>query len=73
MIQVRDVPDDIHRTLKIRAAAAGMTLSDYIKRDLEQAAAKPTLDEIDERVTARGRSSLTRADILATLDEVRQA
>lgn len=72
MIQVRDVPDDVHRTLKMRAAAAGMSLSDYIKRDLQQSAAKPTLAEIDERVRSRGRSALTRTDIIAALDEARR-
>lgn len=71
MIQVRDVPDDVHRTLKMRAAAAGMSLSDYIKRDLKAAADKPTLAEIDARITARGASSLSRVDILEALDEVR--
>jgi len=50
MIQVRNVPDHVHRTLKARAAAAGMSLSDYVKQDLEPAAARPTLEEIDARV-----------------------
>jgi plasmid stability protein len=54
MIQVRNVPDDVHRTLKMRAAAAGLTLSDYIKRDLEQAAARPSVEELSERIRARG-------------------
>ena len=34
MIQIRNVPDELHRSLKMRAAAAGMNLSDYIKREL---------------------------------------
>ncbi len=34
MIQIRNVPDEMHRELKMRAAAAGMSLSDYIKREL---------------------------------------
>ena len=72
MIQIRNVPDDVHRTLKARASAAGMSLSDYIKRDLEQAASRPTLEEIDARIQARRRSSgVTRESILAALDEVR--
>ena len=50
MIQVRNVPDDVHRTLKARAAVAGMSLSDYVKQDLVAAAARPTLEEIDARV-----------------------
>ncbi len=72
MIQVRNVPDEVHRTLKARAAAAGMSLSDYIKRDLEEAAARPSLEEIDARVTARGRSGLRTSTVLSTLRDVRE-
>jgi plasmid stability protein len=71
MIQVRNVPDDVHRTLKVRAAAAGMSLSDYVKRDLEESAARPTLEEIDARVAARGRSRLPAQTVLSALREVR--
>jgi plasmid stability protein len=71
MIQVRNVPDSVHRTLKARAAAAGMSLSDYIKRDLEESAARPTLEEIDARVSARGSSNLRTGTVLAALREVR--
>lgn len=72
MIQIRDVPDEVHRTLKVRAAASGMSLSDFLKRDLERAAARPTIEEIDARVTARGRSRLGAAMILEALREVRE-
>ncbi len=71
MIQVRNVPDEVHRTLKARAAAAGMSLSDYIKRDLMAAAAGPSLEEIDARVHARGPSRVRAQTIVATLREVR--
>ncbi len=73
MIQVRNVGEDVHRTLKARAAAAGMSLSDYVKRDLEESAAHPTLEEIDARVAARGRSSLRTRTVLAVLREARDA
>lgn len=72
MIQIRNVPDDVHRTMKMRAAAAGMSLSDFIKRDLEDAAARPTLEEIDARVRARGRSKLRTRTVLSALREVRE-
>lgn len=72
MIQVRNVSDDVHRTLKARAAAAGVSLSDYIKRDLEEAAAHPALEEIDARVAARGRSRLRTQTVLSALREVRE-
>jgi plasmid stability protein len=45
MIQVRDVPEQIHGTLKARAAREGMSLSDFIKRELERAVERPTMRE----------------------------
>lgn len=45
MIQVRNVPDDLHRALKARAAAAGQTLTDYIQSILEREVAKPDWEE----------------------------
>jgi plasmid stability protein len=45
MIQLRNVPDDLHRKLKARAAAAGMSLSDYILRDVAKTAEQPTMEE----------------------------
>ena len=50
MIQIRNVPDELHRTLKARAARAGMTLSDYLLSEIEQIAQKPTLSELMERL-----------------------
>jgi antitoxin FitA len=53
MIQIRNVPDELHRTLKVRAAKAGMTLSDYLLSEIEQVAKKPTMREWLERVRSR--------------------
>ena len=50
MIQIRDVPDQVHSTLKARAAREGMSLSDYLKRELGRAAEQPSLREWLERV-----------------------
>jgi antitoxin FitA len=50
MIQIRNVPENVHRTLKIRAAREGMTLSDLIKRELAQAAERPSVQEWLEQV-----------------------
>lgn len=72
MIQVRNVPDKVHRTLKARAASAGMSLSDYIKRDLVQSASAPSLEEIDERIRARGPSRMRARTIVSALREVRE-
>ncbi len=52
MIQIRHVSDALHRNLKVRAAEADMTLSDFIKLELEQMAARPTLSEIAARLAA---------------------
>jgi plasmid stability protein len=49
MIQVRDVPEDLHSTLKARAAREGMSLSDFIKKELERTAERPTMREWLER------------------------
>jgi len=50
MIQIRHVPDEIHRTLKSRAAKAGMSLSDYLLAELRQIAERPTMEEMRERL-----------------------
>ncbi len=54
MIQVRKVPEDVHRTLKARAAATGVSLSEYLRAVLARAAARPTPQELGARVEARG-------------------
>jgi plasmid stability protein len=58
MIQVRNVPDALHRKLKVRAAAAGQTLSDHVLRELERLAARPTREEMLARIHARERVTL---------------
>jgi hypothetical protein len=45
MIQIRDVPDQVHRTLKARAAREGISLSTFIKRELERGVERPSLRE----------------------------
>ena len=45
MIQIRNVPDDLHRELKVRAAQSGMTLSDYLLRELRAVAVRPTMEQ----------------------------
>jgi plasmid stability protein len=53
MIQLRNVPDPLHRTLKARAAMAGMSLSDYLLAEIEDLARRPTLAELRERLRKR--------------------
>lgn len=45
MIQVRNVPDELHRLLKVRAAQQGTSLSEYLLREILEHAARPTLEE----------------------------
>jgi plasmid stability protein len=45
MIQIRDVPESVHGTLKSRAAREGMSLSDFIKRELQRVAERPAMHE----------------------------
>ena len=54
MIQIRNVPDALHRKLKARAAEAGMSLSDYLLADLRKTAERPTPEELRERLRSRG-------------------
>jgi hypothetical protein len=53
MIQVRHVPRAVHRTLKARAAMAGMSLSDYLLAELRRIAERPTREELLARIAAR--------------------
>lgn len=54
MIQIRNVPDHLHRELKSRAAAEGLTLSDFLMRELRRACSYPSQAEIVARIRARG-------------------
>ncbi len=53
MIQIRNVPDALHRLLKSRAALAGMSLSDYLMNEIRQVAERPTLEEMRTRLQRR--------------------
>jgi plasmid stability protein len=55
MIQLRHVPDDLHRKLKARAALEGLSLSDYLLKEVERAASYPSLAELRERLASRTR------------------
>ena len=53
MVQIRNVPDALHRRLKSRAASAGMSLSDYLLSEIRQVAERPTIDELRARLHGR--------------------
>lgn len=53
MIQIRNVPEDLHRLLKSRAALAGKSLSDYLLEELRRTAMRPTAVELERRIASR--------------------
>jgi plasmid stability protein len=67
-LQVRDIPDDIHDTLRLRAAAAGQSLSEYALGILRSSTEKPTLAEFRERIRRRGPiGTATTEDVVALI------
>ena len=50
MIQIRNVPEGLHRRLKARAAMAGMSLSDYLLDEIRRVAERPTVEELRARL-----------------------
>ena len=53
MIQIRNVPEPLHRQLKSRAALAGMSLSDYLLDEIRRMSSQPTLTELRARLAGR--------------------
>lgn len=53
-MQIRDVPEEVHRALKTRAAASGTSLSEYVRTLLSRAVERPTPEELTARIRARG-------------------
>jgi antitoxin FitA len=69
MIQIRNVPDHIHRLLKMRAAEAGMSLSEFLVREVSLIADRPSLDEILKRIKGHGSISPSEASASAVRAE----
>ena len=61
MIQIRNVPDAVHREAKVRAARAGMSLSDYLLRELEQALSVPPVEVVLARIAGRDRPDVSES------------
>jgi len=72
MIQLRNVPDALHRHLKARAAMAGMSLSDYLLSEIKEIAERPTLAEMRDRLHER-EPVLTKLDSARMIREERDA
>jgi plasmid stability protein len=73
MIQIRNVPDSIHREMKARAANAGMSLSDYLLNEIRLVAERPTLEQMRERLKNLPRVELdvSHADAVRAERDVR--
>jgi plasmid stability protein len=65
-IQIRGVPDAIHATLRTRAAAAGVSLSDYALAELERVAERPVITDVLRRAGSRA-GGAAHADIVAAV------
>jgi antitoxin FitA len=61
MVQIRNVPGEFHRRLKARAAIEGMSMSDYILRELGKALDRPTRQEVLDRLRAQPERRLKRS------------
>ena len=73
MVQLRSVPPDLHRRLKVRAAMEGLSMSDYVLRELRKALDRPMRQEVLERVQASPVRKLKRrpAEVIRTERAVR--
>lgn len=69
MVQIRNVPDELHRRLKARAALAGMSISEYLLREIERSLERPTPKELLQRLRGRGPVGLREPVSLALAAE----
>lgn len=65
LVQIRDVPENVHHTLKARAAASGVSFSEYLRSVLARSASRPTPAELSARIAARGSVEPTESSVLA--------
>lgn len=66
MIQIRNVPDSLHRRIKARAALEGLSMSQYLLREVERSLSRPTMDELLDKIAEQREVSLEPppADVL---------
>ena len=72
-IQIRNVPEKTHSVLRRRAAAAGVSLQEYLLSMINDAAAKPSVEEVLKRVESRSGAALSMGEVVATLRRDRDA
>jgi plasmid stability protein len=68
-IQIRNVPDVLHRRLKARAALSGLSLSDYLLREIRTVAEQPSIDELRRRLHERAPVTLKESTVAAVRAE----
>jgi len=74
MVQIRNMPDKLRRTLKARAVQAGMSLSEYLLRELKKVGDKPSVEELLERIRSREPiRGFSSADLIRRAREERDA
>ena len=71
-VQIRDIDDDVYAALSRRAAEAGLTVPDLLRREAARLARRPSVEEWLER-TRRRPSTISRAEVLDAFDELRGA
>ena len=69
-IQIRDIDDEVYEALRRRAAEAGITVPDLLRREAARLAARPSVEEWLAR-TRRRPSDITASDVIEALDEIR--
>ncbi len=72
MIQIRNVPDEVHKALKIRAAKGGLSLSDFLTKEVENIIKRPTIEEVIERIRNRKKVS-SKIDSVKAVREERES
>ena len=70
-VQIRNAPEDVRRTLRVRAAAEGLSLSEYLLRELTRMATTATPAELMERVTSRRRPDISTQPVVDIIRETR--
>jgi hypothetical protein len=71
-VQIRDIDDEVYAALARRAADAGLTVPDLLRREAARLASRPSVEEWLER-TRRRPSTISRAEVIEAFDEIRGA
>ncbi len=71
-ILIRDLPNDVHSTLQRRAEGRGQSLQQYLTAELQRLAARPTIDEVLERISKHSGGSVNFEDAVSDLSAARR-